>query len=161
MRYVFSTTPKTYHRLRVSTDPSTGVSATKYRKCWASADARRRIRWRRQRGISTESLSLFLLLLPQYFDSLLDAVEDETAHVAMVSWPLLVLCVTATRSRRRMEVISRVVRVWMPIPSALPRTNLAFLLIVEIKIVVSVPADLEASGHFVRVVLVGQIDTKV
>nr|WP_323173203.1 hypothetical protein [Natrialba sp. PRR66] len=100
-------------------------------------------------------------MLPQCYDSLLNAIEDEAAHVTMVIWPLLVFRVTATRDRRRMEVISRVVRVRMPIPSTLPRTILPFLLIVDIEIVVTVPADLETSGYLIRVVLVGQVDMEV
>ena len=54
---------------------------------------------------------------PQHLNTLYREIEDEAAHISMVSRPLSVLCIGATGGWWWMEVCSRIVRVWMPISS--------------------------------------------
>lgn len=79
----------------------------------------------------------------------------------MVVGPLGGLRIDATGRRRRMEVIPRVVRVRMPIPPTFPHAVPPHLLVVDIEIIVAVPANLESGGCLVRVVVAGQPDTEV
>jgi hypothetical protein len=60
-----------------------------------------------------------------------------------------------------MKVIPRVVGVRVPTPSTLPRTILLLLVVVDVEIVVPIPAHLEASGHLVRIVVAGHFDAGV
>ena len=82
---------------------------------------------------------------PQLLDVLLDVIEDEPAHVSMVSRPFSVLRATPAGLGRRMKVIPRVVRVRMTIPPTLPDTILTSLLVMNVEVVVAIPANLEST----------------
>jgi hypothetical protein len=49
----------------------------------------------------------------------------------------------------------------MTIPSTLPHAVPPLLLIMEIEVVISIPANLEPSRRFSRIVVAGQLDTKM
>ena len=86
-----------------------------------------------------------LLALPQRLDALLDTVEHEAAHVSMISRPLSVLRVTPAGLGRRMEMLPGVVPIRMSIPPTLPDTVLPLLLVMDVEVVVAIPANLETS----------------
>ncbi len=102
-----------------------------------------------------------LLAFPECVDSLLDELENELAHVSVIRWPLAVFRVSSTRRRWGMEVIPRVVAVWVPIPPALPDAVWTLLLIMQSKIVIAIPADFEPSCCLVWIILAGEVDTEV
>jgi len=84
-------------------------------------------------------------MLPQPLDVLLDVIEDKPAHVSMVPRPFSVLRVTPAGLGRRMKVIPRVVCVRVPIPPTLPDTILTSLLVMNVEVVVAIPANLEST----------------
>jgi len=79
----------------------------------------------------------------------------------MVRGPLVVDRIGSTRRRWRMEVVACVVGVRVPIPPALPDAVRTHFLIVHGEIVVAIPADLEPSVGFGRIILAGEVDAKV
>ncbi len=92
--------------------------------------------WRRKTAITDG------LLVPQPGNSFFDLVKDDPQYIPMIAWPRTVL--TGCRSSgRRMKVVSRIVRVRMSVPPALPGVIRMHLSVMDFEIVVRVPANSE------------------
>jgi hypothetical protein len=86
------------------------------------------------------------LFVPQYCNPVFDFVENELQDITMVGRPGVI--VTGGRGGGRgMEVVARIVGVRMPIPSAFPGVLRMDLSIVDLEVVVRVPAN--SQGCFV------------
>jgi len=79
----------------------------------------------------------------------------------MIVWPLLILRVSLTGGWWWMEVIPRIVGVWMSIPATRPRLTLPLFLILHIEIIIPVPANLQLCCYFTWVILARQYDSKM
>ncbi|UWM52758.1 hypothetical protein N0B31_11405 [Salinirubellus salinus] len=87
-------------------------------------------------------------------DAFFNPVENEAAHPSMVRRPVSILRIATAGGRRRVKVISGVVGIRMSVPAAFPRAIRAFLLIVNVEVVVPVPPNLESSRYLAWIVLV-------
>lgn len=94
-------------------------------------------------------------------DAFFYPVENEAAHPPMVRRPVSILRIATAGGRRRVKVISGVVGIRMSVPAAFPYAIRAFLLIVDVEVVISVPTNLKPSGYLVRIVLIRQFDAKI
>ena len=71
----------------------------------------------------------------------------------MIFWPLLISCVSLTIGWWWMEVIPRIMGVWMTIPATRPRLSLSLLPILYVEIIIPVPANLHPCGYFTWIIL--------
>jgi hypothetical protein len=79
----------------------------------------------------------------------------------MVRRPVSILRFAMASGRRRVKVLSGVVGIRMSIPATFPRAIRAFLLIVNVEVVISVPTNLKPSRYLARIVLIRQFDAEI
>jgi len=99
--------------------------------------------------------------IPQCLDTVPDVFNDDLTDVSVIIWPLSVFRFDATGSRWWMKVCPFVMCIWVPIPSTFPRIVFVRLLIMNIEILVSVPADLKTRRHLSWIVVVGKINVEI